>query len=234
MRILAIECGSRRATCALLDEPFDQARIVRTLGHDNPKEHAERLLSMIDELLEAAGVLRSTLDVIACGLGPGSFTGIRVALATAKGIAFALGRPLIGVDSLQAMVRAVPASILDATDIVLPTIDAKKGELFVAAYSRVGEALAPPSAVALDDFEAYASTFRGARITILGESAPPRAHLLATWYRSEATDLPMAGTIAQIARERAERVDFDSLDLLEPTYVRPPDAKPMTSVKVLL
>ncbi len=94
--------------------------------------HATRLLAMIGELLSRAGTSWSALDRIAVGLGPGTFTGLRVGIATARGLAQSLSVELVGVSSLQAL--AVGASADRANRGVLAVIDARRGEAFACAY----------------------------------------------------------------------------------------------------
>ncbi|MGD1058374.1 MAG: tRNA (adenosine(37)-N6)-threonylcarbamoyltransferase complex dimerization subunit type 1 TsaB [Solirubrobacteraceae bacterium] len=104
--------------------------------------HATRLLDMAHELLAAAGVAWSQVDRIAVGLGPGTFTGLRVGVATARGLAQSLGVELVGVSSLQAL--AVAALSTEAMDLprVLAVIDARRSEVFAAAYQRDAQGLA--------------------------------------------------------------------------------------------
>src|SRR5436190_24352722 len=101
MRALSIDTSTHRAqialwtgTCAALEE------------HDDPSRHAEALLGMVDRALAAAGWRKTDLDLIVTCVGPGSFTGLRAGVATAKGIALALDRPVIGISGLEAMASA--------------------------------------------------------------------------------------------------------------------------------
>jgi tRNA threonylcarbamoyladenosine biosynthesis protein TsaB len=107
--------------------------------------HATRLLEMADELLAQAGLGWSALERIAVGVGPGRFTGLRVGVATARGLAQSLGVELVGVSSLQAL--ALPAKSHDdegyGTRPVLAVIDARRGEAFAAAYTADGEVELP-------------------------------------------------------------------------------------------
>jgi tRNA threonylcarbamoyladenosine biosynthesis protein TsaB len=142
---------------------------------------------MVDVVLGGAGLGRSDLDCIAVTRGPGSFTGVRVGIVTAKGIAFALGIPVVGVSSLEALARGIQPF----PGLVAPVLDARKQQLYAAAYDgRSGEAVLDEGAwdplafaQAIREFQTtclilgaglgrYASVFAGA----LGElclSAPP-------------------------------------------------------------
>lgn len=220
MRILALETSTRRATVALLDGE----RLVASRAHEDPRNHAERIIPLIDETIREAAWAKRSLDVIACGLGPGSFTGVRIALATAKGIALALGRPLVGVGSL----RAMAAGITEERD-VMALVDAKKGEVFVAGYDPTGREILAPSHVSRASLPEIAARHLASSGLIVGEVAaefdlPPGA-----LRRSPSTDLPCAAFVGRLAHARAQRGDFDALDALEPLYVRPPDIYPQLS-----
>jgi tRNA threonylcarbamoyladenosine biosynthesis protein TsaB len=107
-------------------------------ARDDPREgshpgHATRLLPMADELLGRAGIGWSSLERIAVGVGPGTFTGLRVGVATARGLAQSLGIDLVGVSSLRALAEPVLGSEGGARR-VLAVLDARRGEAFVAAY----------------------------------------------------------------------------------------------------
>jgi tRNA threonylcarbamoyladenosine biosynthesis protein TsaB len=119
--------------------------------------HATRLLGMANELLGEANIGWSALQRIAVGLGPGTFTGLRVGVATARGLAQSLGVELVGVSSLRALAEPALDSEPEGAR-VLAVLDARRGEAFVAAYGmaagRSVEELAPPRAVAPEDLGA--------------------------------------------------------------------------------
>jgi tRNA threonylcarbamoyladenosine biosynthesis protein TsaB len=123
--------------------------------------HATRLLVMTGELLSEAGVAWSALDRIAVGLGPGTFTGLRVGIATARGLAQSLSVELVGVSSLRALAQG--ASAQPGHGRVLAVIDARRGQAFAAAYSVAGrdsdsvDELAPPRALAPEDLPSVAA-----------------------------------------------------------------------------
>jgi tRNA threonylcarbamoyladenosine biosynthesis protein TsaB len=106
--------------------------------------HATRLLPLTGELLAEAGIGWGKLERIAVGVGPGTFTGLRVGVATARGLALSLGVPLVGVSSLRALAHGVSAHAGGQADgAVLAVIDARRGEVFVAAYDGQAELVAP-------------------------------------------------------------------------------------------
>ena len=132
--LLALETSSSVCDVALLSSR-DGVVAVQTLSHDATGEHAERLLPMVDQLLEQAGLHRSALDAIAFGQGPGGFTGLRVACGVAQGMAFALDLPVIPVVSLHA------AALRENGDEPIRVVvqDARMSEVYVAVYGKAAE-----------------------------------------------------------------------------------------------
>jgi tRNA threonylcarbamoyladenosine biosynthesis protein TsaB len=127
MQILAIDASTERCSVALggADGFVERSEAVS-------QRHSERLLPMVRALLGETGVALSTLDGIAFGAGPGSFTGLRVACGVAQGLAFGLGLPLVGVPTLAAMAEA--ARVVARRPRVIAALDARMHEVYVAAY----------------------------------------------------------------------------------------------------
>lgn len=154
MKLLAIETATDSCSVALL-----RGDDVLEVFHDAPRQQTEQVLPMVQQLLVQQGVTLAELDAIACGHGPGAFTGVRVAVSVTQGLAFAAGLPVIGVSTLQALALDILA---DADpQPVLAALDARLGELYLGVYQRDEEgglrALLPDSLHApgaLPDFPA--------------------------------------------------------------------------------
>ena len=150
MNLLALETSTEACSVALLhgDWLIERFEIA-------PRRHAELALPWADAVLAEAGLARTALDAIAVGRGPGAFTGVRLGLSLAQGMALALDRPLIGISTLAAL--ALRAAAGEGED-VLAAIDARMGEVYACSYRMRGgvpialgeEQLAPPEAVAMD------------------------------------------------------------------------------------
>lgn len=125
MNLLAIETSTENCSVALLhgDDLVGRSELA-------PRRHAERVLPMCDEVLAEAGLHRSALDAIAVGRGPGAFTGVRLAVAVAQGIALAFDLPVVPVSSLAAL--ALQAG--DDADAILAVIDARMGEVYAGVF----------------------------------------------------------------------------------------------------
>ncbi|HET6430715.1 tRNA (adenosine(37)-N6)-threonylcarbamoyltransferase complex dimerization subunit type 1 TsaB [Dyella sp.] len=131
MKLLAIETSTESCSVALVHGDTLIARSELA-----PRRHAELVLPMADALLAEAGLARQALDAIAVGRGPGAFTGVRLGVSLAQGMAMALDVPVVTISSLAALAMEAP---LDAGDaVILAVIDARMGELYVASYRRDG------------------------------------------------------------------------------------------------
>lgn len=173
MRVLALETSTSQAAVALVEH----GRLVLTRAHTRPKQSAEQLLPLIAALLDEAGWQRASIDRLGVSLGPGSFTGLRVGIACAQGLALGLGVPLVGVTALRAMARAVPETLAGARVALL---DARRDELFCAAYGPGPDApellppLALPRASARQELETRLEgplVWIGSGVALLGSAA---------------------------------------------------------------
>ena len=195
MLILAFDTATSFATSALVRDGDVLGERVST---------AVRVLEDVDALLRDARVEPSDLEALAVGIGPGSFTGVRMGLAAARGIAFALGLPVAGVSTLDALVAGAPDAVA--------VIDAKRREVFVR---QGGEIIALPAAA----FEAPG------RVCVGDGAVCYREHLERTGATVPPDDselhVPRARFHALLAR------DFGSADLVDPVYIRAPDADRM-------
>lgn len=138
--------------------------------HERENSHEASIQPLIEKVLGEAGWSPRQLDRIAVGTGPGSFTGLRVGIALAQGIAEGLEVPLVGVGSLQALAWAAPRW---DERVRVPVIDARRGELFLAAYSAAGlELLAPQVVANADSAEQLIRSLPGA-VLLLGRASAP-------------------------------------------------------------
>lgn len=213
MRALGIETSTRRGSvAAVLD-----GTTLGAFAHEAPNEHAERVLALIELLLAEVGWSRASLDRIAVGIGPGSFTGLRVGIALAQGIALGLDRPLVGVGSLQALASAVTTT---EARVRVPVLDARRGELFVAAYDPAGRELLAPSAVPIGQAGTFVRERVGAELVLVGEAARLVGGAFHVLSGGE-LDLPHASAVA-----RAGSTLDPANAPVEPVYVRGPGATP--------
>lgn len=130
MKLLALETSTE--TCSVALRSGDAVRVLRRGG---AREQTTHLLPMVQELLAEAGLRLADLDAVACTHGPGAFTGVRVAVSVAQGLAFGAGVPAIGISTLAALAQQAGAPF------VLPALDARMGELYAGVYRRGADGL---------------------------------------------------------------------------------------------
>jgi tRNA threonylcarbamoyladenosine biosynthesis protein TsaB len=219
MRVLTIDTSTRIGTVSAVDGE----QVLCALESTEQTRHAERLLDLVKDVLEAAAWTLRDVELLACGMGPGSFTGVRVAMATAKGLCAAASLPLVGVVTLAAMAHAARTSA--GPGPMAPLLDAKKGEVFAAAYDAAGELLAEPVHVPVASAQAWVAALlsRAPELQVCGEIAATLDLGAVPVIRNPLCDLPCASAIAAVAQEAWSRSPCSQLHVLEPLYVRPPD-----------
>jgi tRNA threonylcarbamoyladenosine biosynthesis protein TsaB len=160
----ATTVGLRLADGTVLEARDDP----RAGGHPG---HATRLLELAGGLLNGAGIDWRALDRIAVGLGPGTFTGLRVGVASARGLAHSLAVELVGVSSLQALAHGALTVLGDPDAVILAMIDARRGEAFAAAYLS-GRELSAPRALGPEALSDCLQALRGhGRVLAVGDGA---------------------------------------------------------------
>jgi tRNA threonylcarbamoyladenosine biosynthesis protein TsaB len=216
MLLLAIDTAGPACAVAIVRDSAILAQATEPIG----RGHAERLMPMIASALGEAGVSFGDLDRIAVTTGPGSFTGVRVGIAAARGLALALDIPAVGIGSLDALAFPVTQSRSDGT--VVATLDAKRGELY-ALVKDLGskEALIPATAVSA---EALAAMLEPARepLILIGAGAPIVAAAL------QGRTVEIAGAPEYLDITDVARLGLALGDASPPTplYARAADAKP--------
>jgi len=216
MIILAIDTVA--SLCAACVWDTQGGRELGRSVRDPGKGHAELLMAVIGEALATAGTSYAGLRGVAVAVGPGSFTGIRVGVAAARGLALALGIPSTGVTTLDAL--AEEARELHPRRPVLAAIDARRDEFYVAAFDADGRPEAKPAAMSLP---ATVELLRRLDDPVLAGSAAPALVASAGGAWDVASTLPTAD-IAVYARLAAKR-GFSG-EKPRPLYLREADAKP--------
>ena len=214
MKLLAFETATEACSVALwidgdVRERFDLA----------PRRHAELALPWAEALLAEAGVAKSSLDAIAVGRGPGAFTGVRLAIAIAQGIALALDRPVVPVSTLAAL------ALQARGPRVLAAIDARMGEVYAGAFrcdgddviALDGERVVAPGNVALPD---DANDWVGVGTGFAAVEGALQASLAPRFTRIDATALPHAADIARLAVHAFGRGEAVAPERAEPAYLR--------------
>ena len=221
---LTIDCTSNFCSAALLNEDDDD--ICVSASEEVGTGHAERLLPMIETLLHEAGAGYRDIGWIACSAGPGSFTGVRIGLATARGLGLGLSVPVYGLSSLAALRASVfEGDRIYADRPILVVSDARRGHAFCQYFD--GDGLgADPFLIDFSNIDPNAFEFDPA-LVLCGSAAKTFAAKIHHPFPI-AHCLPVADIETQ-----AKLATCDPMRLPPtPIYVRPPDAKPQTGFAV--
>lgn len=223
--ILGIETAVENVGVAVGDHRGIRAQA--TVASD--RRHAESLAPMVSFVMEQAGLVMSDLSAVAVDVGPGLFTGMRVGIATAKSVAWALELPVVPVCSLDAL--ALQASWADIP--VAAAIDARRGEVYWALYAPRPDGnghvrIVDPVVTPPDDLAVHLAD-RAEDIVCLGSGFSRHAELFGTppWMRTTGTGTahPSASDVVALATQRIVHDDTVDAASVEPMYLRAPDAE---------
>lgn len=213
MIVLAIDTAGTACNVAIYDASHDAT--LGIAGADIGRGHAERLMGFIDEALSEAGVEMDDVDRIAVTIGPGSFTGIRVGVATARGLGLALGRPVVGVSVLQAL--AISALAAAPGHPVLIVTDAKREEVYLQPFDAMGEPVADAEALdvvsARAAFHSFAGTISGSGARLVREDGAVEANQTS----GDTADITVVAKLGASADPATA--------LPKPLYLRGPDVR---------
>lgn len=190
---------------------LEEGRVLASAREPMARGHQERLAPLVREVMAQAGVAFPDLAGVGVTIGPGSFTGLRVGLAFAKGLGAALGRPVTGVGSLEALAAAEPEGL------VFSAIDARRGQIYLQAFAD-GQALMAPDVLAEETAAArLAELWSGGPVTIIGSGAALLAAAV-PGARVIETEGPDPAAVARLAAR-------PSAGAARPLYLRAPDAR---------
>jgi tRNA threonylcarbamoyladenosine biosynthesis protein TsaB len=224
MRVLALDTALDACAAAVLDT--ERRDLVASETQPMSRGHAEALMPMVARVMDAARLEFSDIDRIAVTIGPGSFTGVRVGIAAARGIALAAGRPAIGLTTLAAFTAPHVAAGFAGT--VVPVIDARHGQVYMQVFGPGGRAVIAPRLAAVREAVEQARSRAPALIT--GSAADLVA---AEWPAGDpppkvvAAGAPKIGWVARLGAAAQE-----DRALPKPLYLRAPDARPQDAARI--
>jgi tRNA threonylcarbamoyladenosine biosynthesis protein TsaB len=226
MLILGIDTSTLQSGVALVE---GDGR-VRAVRRARVTTHSEGLLVLVEEVLAEAQVAAPALEAIACTGGPGSFTGLRIGLSTAKGLCLALGRPLVLVSSLQALAARAPSGVT-----AVACLDALKGEVYAGVY-RVGAPGEEPVLVGAEEVlapervaERLAALAVDGLVHLLGDAVVRWPVLRVPGVIADDTGAPDPVDLARLGALLRARGHADDLAAAAPRYIRPSEAEIMAA-----
>ncbi len=223
MRVLAIDTALEACSAAVLDT--EQAAILASESHIMVRGHAEALMPLIASVMAQASLRFSELDRIAVTVGPGSFTGLRVGIAAARGIGLAAAKPVVGLTTLTAL--AAPYIAADDSLPIAAVIDARHSHVYLQLFGTGGRTLIPPRIVPLRE-AVHAAAAASARL--VGSGACMIAQNWSNQEPPQLVDERRAPDIDWVARVGAAADENQSAP--KPLYLRAPDAHPQSAAQL--
>ncbi len=213
MRVLAFDTALAACSAAVLEDD----RLLAQQHAAMSRGQAERLLPMIEAVRDEAGLALADIDLICVTVGPGTFTGVRIGIAAARGLALANGAPVLGQTTCEAIAGNVATF---GQDPILVAMDARRGEVYLQAFGPGPEALGPPVLRPRDDIADMAPPAGG---LVVGSAAEQVLPALPGARLADASPLPSAACFGRFAARRfaAARPGPE----LAPLYLRAPDAR---------
>lgn len=215
--VLALDCATSGCSVCV----WQDGKVLAVQRLEMSRGQAEVLMGMVDETLRAAGLKAKDINAIAVTHGPGAFTGLRIGLSAARGLALALNIPCVGVTTLEVLAHAIPTSQREGRTIVA-CVESKRADIYVQVF---GPDLSPkcePQAVAGPALQALLDGEEA--VVLVGDAAERAQDMLAesslTVHLSTGEPLPDPVILASLAVGRV-----DGAETPEPLYLRPPDAK---------
>jgi len=230
MNVLALESSTTVASVAICQK----SQVLATESSSSLRTHSEFLNPAIERCLQKANLTLIEIDLFACGVGPGSFTGIRVAASIAKTFALTFQKPLVSLDSLTLLMETARLQG-ETTEDVLCLINAHKNMTYTARFTGHKVTLSP-TALTIPDLNELLSTAKGP-VLCLGDGYRAyekdlSPHFLQTIQRNpDCSDFPLASTLGILAPELFKLNQTNEWNLLKPLYIRASEAEENQRVK---
>lgn len=225
MKILAIDTSSMVASAAVMDGQ----KLLAEYIVNHKRTHSEQLMPIIEKVLESSGTGIREIDAIAVASGPGSFTGLRIGAATAKGLAHARGIKIVGVPTLDGLAFNLP----HCQGIICPIMDARRNQVYTALYKWEAGGfykLMPHCAIALSELLEELKR-REERVVFLGDGVPVHRETIKEELGERAefapknADRQRASSIAELALQALERGEGQDAEAFVPFYLRKSQAE---------
>ena len=223
MKVLAIDTSTMMATCAVLDEE----RLLGEFSLNQDMSHSENLIPMVKEIMDNLKLEISDIDLFAASIGPGSFTGLRIGIATVKSLAHVLDKPVVGISTLEGLAFNIVRS-----GIIVPMIDARRNRVYTAIYKKDGQrlkSLLDPTTMDIDELLELLDK-EHTNIVVNGNAA--------SLYRDKIKDKlkdrvefapislnsPRAASIAELALIKKDEIEHNYYNLV-PIYLKESQAQ---------
>jgi tRNA threonylcarbamoyladenosine biosynthesis protein TsaB len=214
--ILSIETSTTAGSVAL----HKDGKLLASYELHVDKSHSGALTPMLEQLFAYTGFALHEIDAVAIAGGPGSYTGLRIGSATAKGLCFSLDKPLIAINTLQVMAGQVNKFNYGQA-LLCPMLDARRMEVYAAVMSATGEELMPTQPVIIDE-SSFADYLQSNKVLFFGTGADKCRPVLAASANAVFIDgvFPSAAGVGELAQLAFEKQQFEDVAYYEPFYLK--------------
>lgn len=218
--ILCLETAT--STCSVALNEGNHTVALRECKGQNA--HSEKITLFIQEVLDETGLRYDQLDAVAVSQGPGSYTGLRIGVSTAKGVCYAADLPLLAVDTLHAMAYGLCARLGDEvqpSDLFIPMIDARRMEVYCSVFDAKMNRVSDTEALVVDE-QAFTQLEAGHRLWLFGDGAPKLKPLFVNRPAIHIVDdlLPSASYMAELSDQALKAGRFVDVAYFEPFYLK--------------
>ena len=215
--ILGIETSTK--VCSIAISKNNQLLAMEEVG--GAYTHAENVNPFIEKVVKKAGINFSDIDAIAVSKGPGSYTGLRIGVSSAKGLCYALNKPLIAIDTLQAMALRMAKQSTNKNLLFCPMIDARRMEVYTAIYDANNELIKPISAKIIDE-NSFDEVLTSHKVMFFGDGASKCKAVLEGNSNALFDDdtLPSAIEINELASKKLNNNELEDVAYFEPFYLK--------------
>lgn len=224
MLILSVDSSSSTATCSLIEEN----QILAEINLNSKRQHSVVLMDLVDELLNYYDLKINDIDAFAISEGPGSFTGLRIGMATIKGLAFSTNKPCIAISSLDTLAH----NVISFDGIICPIIDALRDNVYTNMYKNIEGVLTPLSNDDCLSIDELITTLKekNEKVIFVGDGVPKhKEKLLAEVPNSVIGSLntlyPKASSLGELAMIRLQAGQTNAINEFNPIYLRKSQAE---------
>ncbi|OLS03483.1 tRNA (adenosine(37)-N6)-threonylcarbamoyltransferase complex dimerization subunit type 1 TsaB [Tissierella creatinophila] len=224
MKVLGIDTSTKVATIAVIDEE----KVIGEYSLSKDMSHSEKLIPMVKEVLDNIELKIGDIDLFAVGLGPGSFTGLRIGVATVKSFAHLFDKPIVGVSTLEALAHNMYLN----NSIIMPMLDARRDRVYTALYrfedSKIEE-IESSQILEIENIkeklETYSSIIVNGEGSLVYREEIKKALGKKVKFASSGQNMPRGVSICELALEKYHEGKRDDLFTLTPDYIRPSQAE---------
>lgn len=216
-RIILIETSTSLCSAALAED----GRIISERVSDEPRAHASKTAPFVSEMLSEKGLKVSDCDAVAVSKGPGSYTGLRVGVSTAKGLCFGAGIPMISVGTLDTLVwQAIDGNMLpEGCRYIIPMIDARRMEVYTGIFTPDGAQVSPTVASVIDQ-DSFRQQLEEGPVLFIGDGADKCKGTLTSPNARFIQCCPKASSMLHPALKALEDKRFEDVAYFEPFYLK--------------